>query len=199
MSVFSSRANRRGKVNVPILVGGVAITLGIVALLGSGFGRDPFELNTEQLNGKRAPVYDLLNLEGDPVLLSDAIGEQWVVLNFWSTWCGPCKVEHPHLVEAAQYYPNVKFVGVVYQDDPKKATDFLAVHRAKSGRSDEKWNNPGTHVIDPEGRMSVDYGVTGVPETFFINPEGIVVKKYAHPIGAREIMAHLGPPNMRLQ
>ncbi len=197
MSVLPSRARRRGKVNVPILVGGLLATLGLVALLGSGFGRDPFALNTEQLEGKRAPIYDLENLEGDPVLLSDAIGSQWVVLNFWSTWCGPCKIEHPHLVEAAEYYPNVKVVGVVYQDDPVKAERFLAMHRAKAGRSDQKWNLDETHVIDPGGSMSVDYGVTGVPETFFINPEGVVVKKYAQPIGAREIMQHLGPPTMR--
>ncbi|MEZ4323371.1 MAG: redoxin domain-containing protein [Myxococcota bacterium] len=189
------RSPRRGKVNVPILVFGLAVTLAIVAVLGSGFGKDPHRLETDALEGKPAPLFNLVDLEGKPIDLSDYIGKQWVVVNFWSTWCGPCKIEHPHLVQAAEIYPDVKWIGVVYQDDPVKARVFLAKKRAADGADkDFHWNADDTHLIDPSGAMSVDYGVTGVPETFFINPEGIVVKKYAEPIGAPQIMAHLGPP-----
>ncbi|MCB9673631.1 MAG: TlpA family protein disulfide reductase [Alphaproteobacteria bacterium] len=188
-------SRRRGKVNVPVLVGGLIVTLGIVAVLGSGFGKDPHRLETDALENKPAPLFNLVDLEGKDVKLSDYIGKQWVVVNFWSTWCGPCKFEHPHLVDAAELYPDVKWVGVVYQDDPKKARVFLAQKRMKDGADKSfLWNADATHLIDPSGAMSVDYGVTGVPETFFINPEGIVVKKYAEPIGANQIMAHLGPP-----
>ncbi len=200
-----ARGHRRGRVNYTILGIGLAITLSLVAILGSGFGKDPHRIDTDALEGKPAPVFELVDLEGNAVSLSDYIGKQWVVINFWATWCQPCKIEHPHLVKAAELYPDVKWLGVVYQDEPRKARVFLTRKRVQdagaNGGNDPGflWNSDGAHLIDPSGAMSVDYGVTGVPETFFINPEGIVVKKYAQPIGAPQIMSHLGPPKQRMQ
>jgi cytochrome c biogenesis protein CcmG/thiol:disulfide interchange protein DsbE len=190
-------AQKKDGVNKPMLVGGLLLTLFLVGVLGSGFGKDPHRLETDVLEGKQAPRYSLVALDGTQVNLGDYIGKQWVVLNFWSTWCGPCKIEHPHLVEAAELYPDVKWLGVIYQDEPDKAIRYLAQKgREKPGADTKIWNLPAHHALDASGAMSVDYGVTGVPETFFINPEGVVVKKYAEPIGARQIMAHLGPPRV---
>lgn len=191
---MSAQTRSKPRVNMPILVGGIALTAVIVAILGSGFGKDPHRLETHILEGKQAPRYALTALDGSSVDLGEFIGKQWVVLNFWSTWCGPCKMEHPHLVQAAELYPDVKWVGVIYQDDPEKAKRYLA----EKGREDQGgpslWNRNESHTLDLTSAMSVDYGVTGVPETFFINPQGVVVKKYAEPIGPRQIVEHLGPP-----
>jgi len=186
---------RRGKVNMPMLVGGLGLTFALLLVLGSGFGKDPHRLETDALEGKPAPMFNLVDLDGNEVKLSDYIGKQWVVINFWSTWCGPCKYEHPHLVQAAELYPDVKWLGIVFQDEPAKARTFLAKKRRVDGEGKNYlWNANTTHSMDSSGAMSVDYGVTGVPETFFINPQGIVVKKYAEPIDANEIIKQLGPP-----
>lgn len=191
------RAARSGNVNTPLLVGGLLVTLAIVLVLASGFGKDPHRLETDALVGKQAPRFTLVDLRGNEIDLNDYIGKQWVVLNFWSTWCGPCKIEHPHLVEAAELYPEVKWIGVIYQDEPAKALRYLATKAAEDPPGSNKlWNAATTHALDASGAMSVDYGVTGVPETFFIDPTGVVVKKYAQPIGAYEIMAHLGRPKI---
>jgi cytochrome c biogenesis protein CcmG/thiol:disulfide interchange protein DsbE len=180
----SARRKPQSKVNVPILAIGLAITLGLVAILGSGFGKDPHRLEVDALEGKPAPRFYLKDLDGVQHNLVDSIGKEWVVINFWSTWCGPCKQEHPQFLRAAKLWPDVKFLGMVYQDEPAKIERYLA--RAGAAYP---------HLVDPSGAISVDYGVTGVPETFFINPEGIVVKKYAQPIGLNEMVQWLGPPN----
>ncbi|MCA9566833.1 MAG: TlpA family protein disulfide reductase [Myxococcales bacterium] len=169
---------KQGKVNVPILVMGLVVTLGLVAVLGSGFGKDPHRLEVDALEGKAAPRFFLEDLDGQPHSLADSIGKEWVVINFWSTWCGPCKMEHPELLKAAELWPDVKWVGMVYQDDPVKIRRYLQMKGAAY-----------PHLVDPSGAISVDYGVTGVPETFFINPQGVVVKKFAEPIGLGQIAA----------
>lgn len=174
---------KQAGVNWPILIGGLAITLGLVALLGSGFGKDPHRIEDDALIGKDAPRFFLEDLDGNQHNLADSIGKQWVVINFWSTWCGPCKQEHPELLKAAELWPEVKWLGVVYQDDPAKIRRYLKIK-----------GSAYPHLMDPSGAISVDYGVTGVPETYFIDPEGKVVKKFAEPIGLGHIAGVLGRP-----
>ena len=98
--------------NVPLLLGGLAFTIGFVVLLGVGFLFNPFAL-PDNMTGRPAPDFRLTDLDGNEVQLSDHLGRP-VVLNFWSTWCIPCKQEHPVLLEAAKLYPEVTFLGVVY-------------------------------------------------------------------------------------
>lgn len=179
-------SKKRSGVNIPILVMGLLVTLGIVAVLGSGFGKDPHRLEVDALEGKQAPRFFLNDLQGQPHSLADSIGEEWVVINFWSTWCGPCKMEHPELLKAAKMWPDVKWLGMIYQDDPAAIERYLKMK-----------GSAYPHLVDPSGAISVDFGVTGVPETFFINPEGVVVKKFAEPIGlgtiARTFRENGGP------
>lgn len=186
-------AAKKSKINYPLLAGGLFLTLSLVAILGSGFGRDPHRIDTDALEGKKATIYSLESIAGGNINLADYIGKQWVVLNFWATWCLPCKQEHPELVRAAELYPDVKWLGVIYRDETHLARGELARHAARESTK-TWWNSPFAHLIDPSGAMSVDYGVTGVPETFFINPEGVVVKKFAVPIHRGDIQNILGPP-----
>ncbi len=184
---MSSANPTKPRINIPILVIGLLFTLGLVAVLASGFGKDPHRLEVDALIGEQAPRFFLEDLDGNTHSLADSIGREWVVLNFWSTWCGPCKLEHPELLRAAKLWPDVKWLGVIYQDDPTKIRAYLQRH-----------GSAYPHLIDPSGAISVDYGVTGVPETFFIDPRGVVVKKFAEPIGLAQIAAvfraHGGPP-----
>lgn len=168
--------------NWKVLAVGAALTLPLVAVLAAGFGDTP-QLQSDALTGTPAPNFTLETLDGQPLTLSDLKGKP-AVLNFWSTWCQPCKVEHPHLIEAARRYRprGVSFLGVVYQDDTANVQRFLATE----GRSYPV-------LLDPSSRTAIDFGVTGVPETFFLDAEGNIVKKYAEPINLEMISAVLEP------
>lgn len=140
----------------------------LAALLGFGLGRDPSATPVQQLVGKAAPDFALKDLRtGEMVRLSDFRGHP-VVLNFWAHWCVDCGVEHPNLVHGWQRFGNqgTVFLSVLYQDSPAKAEEWR-----KSLPGD--WPD----LYDPEGRTALDYGVTGVPETVFITPDGKIAHK----------------------
>ena len=166
--------------NVPLLLGGLAFTIGFVVLLGVGFLFNPFAL-PDNMTGRPAPDFRLTDLDGNEVQLSDHLGRP-VVLNFWSTWCIPCKQEHPVLLEAAKLYPEVTFLGVVYLDQPGPIRNYLK--RAGSAYP---------HLIDPGSRVAIDYGVTGVPESFFIDRKGVIQNKVAFPVSASFLGTQLEP------
>lgn len=169
-------------VRLPLLLAGLAGTALIVALLGSGFGKDPHAIPTV-ITAQPAAPFRLVDLDGKPVALADYAGKA-VVLNFWSTWCLPCKVEHPLLQQAARLYGDrVVFLGVLYSDTPDKARAYVA----RAGAAYPT-------LVDPNGRTAIDYGVTGVPETFFISPDGVVQHKHAGPLDERTLFTLLGSP-----
>ena len=157
--------SRGRQVNPWILAAGLAITAALVAVLNSGFGKNPKAVPFA-LDGKAAPTIMLQDLDERPFDLAEHRGKP-VVINFWSTWCQPCKIEHPLLLRAPDMYPDVTFLGVIYSDDASKAKQYLK--RAGSAYR---------HLDDPEGRAAIDYGVAGVPETFFIDTRGTLVHKH---------------------
>jgi cytochrome c biogenesis protein CcmG, thiol:disulfide interchange protein DsbE len=164
-------STRKAGVNWPILVGGAAIVIPLVVVLASGFGKDPHYI-PEATVWDKATEFNLQDLNGNTVRLSDYRGRP-VVLNFWSTWCGPCKIEHPVLQREPRNYPDVAFLGAIYSDDPDAARRFLARPRM---------DLPYPQLVDAQGRVALDFGVSGVPETYFINPNGVIVHKHVAPI-----------------
>ena len=137
------------------------------ALLGFGLGRDPRAVPSV-LVGKRAPAFVLKDLQtGREVRLADLRGHV-VVLNFWASWCVDCVREHPGLYAAWQRYGDsgVVFLSVLYQDQESSALRFQR-------RMGQGWPD----LLDPGGRTALDYGVSGVPETFFIGPDGRIAGK----------------------
>ena len=163
---------------------GVVVTAPLVAILATGFGNSPQGVSNA-LEGREAPVFSMtvLGEDGTKVDLADLRGKP-VVLNFWSTWCQPCKLEHPHLVKAAQTYgpEGVAFYGVLFSDDPDNAARFL-----------QREGHAFPVLYDPAQRVAIDYGVTGVPETFFIDANGQIIRKVSGPVSFAEISATVEP------
>lgn len=142
-------------------------TVPAVAILASGFGRDPHAIPFALLN-MPAPEVSLSSLSDTAWSLSTARGTP-VVMNFWATWCGPCAAEHEVLQRAAaEFAGQVAFVGVVYQDDESAARRYLAMR-----------DNVYPQLVDPGSKIAVEYGVAGVPETFFIDAQGVIRFKQA--------------------
>ena len=158
-----------------------------IALLGWGMTRDPREIRST-LPGREAPDFALPvfamgsadpKAVPDTVRLADLKG-QVVVLNFWASWCLACRDEHVDLSLAAQSYanaPDVKFYGVLYNDVPRNGIAWIAQMGGQAYPS----------VNDPGARTAISYGLYGVPETFFIGPDGRVAYKHVGPVSAELI------------
>ena len=151
-----------------------AVTAVLLFVLAKGFGRDPHEVPF-QMRGKPAPDFTLKRLDtGAPVTLADLKGKP-LVLNFWASWCMPCKAEHPVVAWGAKRFgQDVQFYGVVFEDTEENARGF-------AGNPDPNF----PQLYDDHSRMAVDYGVTGVPETYFIDAQGIIRDKVAAPVDPR--------------
>lgn len=148
---------------------GIVLTFIMAVAFWSRFGTDP-ALVASPLIGQPAPDLVLPRLDnGDEVSLASLRGNV-VVVNFWASWCVACRAEHDDLVGTASAFAdsNVVFVGIVYQDDPEAAAAFL---------DDLGWGDEYLYLLDPGSRAAISFGVFGVPETYFVGPEGVVAGK----------------------
>ncbi len=139
----------------------------VAALLSFGLGRDPSAIRSP-LVGRAAPDFTLPTLDGArPIRLADLRG-QVVVLTFWASWCTECRVEQPALDAAWHRFRDagVVLVGVDFQDSPPDALAYVA-------ETHTTW----PVVADPGARTALAYGVYGIPESFFIGPDGRVDAK----------------------
>ena len=156
---------------------GVAIAVPIVMLLGYGLTRDP-RFIASPLPGREAPPFTLPTLDAADSINLTAMRGNVVVVNFWASWCIPCLQEHPILLDAAERYKdrNVRFIGIAYNDKPEDSKRWLA---------ERGQNFPS--LIDAGSRTAIDYGISGVPETFILNKQGIVAFKKFGPVTANEL------------
>jgi cytochrome c biogenesis protein CcmG, thiol:disulfide interchange protein DsbE len=143
----------------------------VVGFLAVGLTLNPRELPSP-LVGKAAPEFSLQQLHDPEKVISsnDLKGKVWL-LNFWASWCGGCKEEHPVLIRIAQS-GEVPIYGMDYKDQRSEALAWL-----------KDWGNPYQIVaVDEPGRVGINYGVYGVPETYVIDKAGIIRYKQIGPI-----------------
>ena len=152
----------------------------LVAVLAYGFTRDPREIPSP-LIGRPAPPFTLQLMDGREVSLADLRGKV-VFLNFWASWCPPCRAEARDLEASWQQHrgDDVVFLGVNIQDTEEKARGFL-----------REFGVTYANGIDAGNRVAIDYGVWGIPETFFLDRTGRITYKHVGALGTELIHAKL--------
>ena len=157
--------------------------LPVVGLLAYGLRSDPRAIPSP-LVGRPAPAFALTAYDGTPLSLAGLQG-QVVVLNFWASWCVPACYEEAPVLEAgwrAYRERGVVVVGVDIQDTEEAGRKFI-----------QQFGLTFPNAPDPKGRVSIDYGVYGVPETFVIDRRGIIRKKHVGAVTAEALREAVEP------
>lgn len=164
----------------------LALAAALVGLLARGLLQHDAQAEPPSpLIGKPAPALDLQRLGGDGTAAPQ--GEVWV-LNVFASWCAPCRAELPVLGELASQ-AGVRIVGLDYRDTAEQGAAFL-----------KRYGDPyALTLLDPQGRGSLAWGVTGVPETFVIDRRGIVRLRHTGPVTAEDLQQRLLPLIKKLQ
>lgn len=160
----------------------LGLFIALVALLALGLQLDPREVPSP-LIGRPAPAFELPLLAEPDRRFSEKtmLGQVWV-LNVWASWCPPCLVEHP-VVSQMSRSGLAPVVGLNYKDTREEALPWL-----------ERNGNPFQVVVfDPNGRIGIDYGVYGVPETYVIDRKGVIRYKHIGPLSAEVVQKRIEP------
>jgi cytochrome c biogenesis protein CcmG/thiol:disulfide interchange protein DsbE len=160
----------------------LGVFIALVALLAIGLQLNPREVPSP-LIGKPAPAFELPLLTESDQRFSERtmLGRAWV-LNVWASWCPPCLVEHPVVSQMARS-GLAPVVGLNYKDTREDALPWL-----------KRNGNPFQVVVfDPNGRIGIDYGVYGVPETYVIDAKGIIRYKHIGPLSADVVQKKIEP------
>jgi cytochrome c biogenesis protein CcmG/thiol:disulfide interchange protein DsbE len=160
----------------------------LAAFLYVGLGLNPREVPSP-LIGKAAPAFTLQQLHKPEMKFSaqDMRGKVWL-LNVWSSWCVSCREEHPILVELSKQH-IVPIYGLDYKDKREDALAWL-----------QRGGDPyDLSIMDVDGRVGIDYGVYGVPETYLIDKQGIIQYKEIGPITSEKLQGKILPMVAQLQ
>jgi cytochrome c biogenesis protein CcmG, thiol:disulfide interchange protein DsbE len=150
---------------------GVFILLAVVLAIGIKHSPEKGTIPSP-LIGKAAPEFALPVLtDTNRTFRSSDLKGRWYVFNVWGTWCGGCREEHQTLLEIRKL-AQVPLIGLDWKDDDPRALQWLS----------ELGNPYEVVAADREGRTAIDWGVYGAPETFLVNPQGIVVYKFIGPL-----------------
>ena len=164
---------QRLKLFIPLFIFVVLAVFFFVVQKQIGSGDYNPENMPSALLDKPMPAFQLPDLQSTTTITNDVLKNKVVLVNVWATWCPSCVYEHPYLVTLAQR--GVVILGVDYKDEPEKAKKWI----------DEK-GNPYIAVLDDRaGKLGLDLGVTGAPETYVIDRSGVVRLRYQGPIDQR--------------
>lgn len=159
----------------------LALFVGFGALLYAGLQRDDEGGLPSGIIGRTAPLTPAALGTSDPPNDSDLSTGGAKLVNFWASWCAPCRVEHPNLMTMAA--EGVVIHGINYKDDESNALDFLA-----------ELGDPFAKIgADRDGRVGIEWGVYGIPETFVVDGEGKVALRFAGPITSRVMLERILP------
>jgi cytochrome c biogenesis protein CcmG/thiol:disulfide interchange protein DsbE len=151
----------------------VVVFLGITAFFYAGLRNGPPTILPSPLVGKPAPNVEMEALAPQYTTYKpeDLKSGKPVLINFWASWCAPCRLEAPLLEDLAER-EGLTLYGIAYKDDPVLAQRFL-----------DEFGNPFVHIAaDLDGRGAIEWGVTGFPETFVVDGDGIIRAHYAGPL-----------------
>jgi cytochrome c biogenesis protein CcmG, thiol:disulfide interchange protein DsbE len=144
-------------------------------------GYDPHDLPSALIN-KPAPSFDLAGIDGAPGLDRALFKGRVVLVNFFASWCVPCRLEHPLLMGLAAE-TKVPLYGIAYKDSPADTAQYLT-----------ELGNPYRRVgLDEAGRVGIDFGVYGVPETYVIDRTGRIRLRYVGPLSEEDVTHELIP------
>lgn len=166
----------------PLMFLPLIVMAGFVGASFWAMGRqDPTAMPSALVGKQAAPVR--LEVLGDSTPFTDADLRDGSIklVNYWASWCAPCRVEHPNLTRLSQ--EGVPIYGVNWKDTPEQALGFLG----------ELGNPFGLLGADPKNKMGIDWGVAGVPETFVVDGEGTVLARIAGPLTDAVIAAQVEP------
>ena len=166
----------------PLMIAPPVIFAALAGLFLSGMQRDDPDALPSARIGQATPEMTTVALGDAPFFDADTLAEPGVKLvNFWASWCGPCRVEHPTLTALEE--EGVPIYGINYKDDPDKALAFL-----------DELGDPYRGIgADESGRTGLDWGIYGVPETFVVDGEGRIVFRFAGPITPQILEKQLRP------
>ncbi|ADO42510.1 DsbE family thiol:disulfide interchange protein [Ketogulonicigenium vulgare] len=158
------------KIN-PLVLIPPAVFVAIAGFFAIGMMRGDDAGLPSTLVGQELPPTNITALADLPPLTDAALRDGQVkVVNFWASWCAPCRLEHPNLMELSE--TGLPVYGVNYRDNPDDAVKFLA-----------ELGNPFTAIgTDPQARLGLEWGVYGVPETFLVGADGKIIQRIAGPL-----------------
>lgn len=166
--------------NKKVLVVGLLLVVPLIVVFALSFGGNPHAVRSP-LIGRQAPPFALETVGDHRTVSLASLAGKPTVVNFWATWCEPCKLEHGVLTRGARAFADqVQFVGIVYEDEEKAITAFL-----------DRYGSGYPALIDEGGKTAIAYGVSGVPETFFIDATGRIVSKFAGPLSPDRLAQHV--------
>jgi len=133
--------------------------------------RNPSKIPSNLLN-KNVPYFETKNLIKDEIFISKKeFGKEVILVNFFATWCEPCRNEHRYIKNFATK-KKLKIIGINYKDNPNKTKKWL-----------EELGNPYSDIpLDKKGEIAIDWGVYGIPETFIVNSKGIIKYRHVGPV-----------------
>ena len=152
------------------------IILFILVIFYLSLNRDT-NYDTQNLVGNKLVEIKLKSFQGNEYLTNEILkNNDYTLINFWASWCAPCRVEHPFLMELSKLR-NLKLVGVNFKDKKNNALNFL-----------NNLGNPFYYLAkDEQGKQSVSFGIYGIPETILINKELIIIKKFIGPLNTEDL------------
>ena len=133
--------------------------------------------STDYLVGNKLAKINLKSFNNNKIYTSEDFKKsRYTLINFWASWCAPCRVEHPYLMQLSKE-KNIKILGVNFKDKKINALKFL-----------NELGNPYFYMAkDTTGKQSVNFGIYGIPESILINNERIVLKKFIGPLNEQNL------------
>ncbi len=158
------------------IVAAIVVAVLVAALVALLITRqDSDSTSTSPLIGKEAPLVIGPTMDGGQFDLTEHRGE-WVVINFFGSWCPPCRVEHPELVAFDEGDSSALLVGIAFDDTSEDAAAFF-----------DELGGDWPVLVEDTGQWAIGFGVTGAPETYLIDPDGMIRRKWIAPVTAAQL------------